>query len=415
MKYFIYMLFASLLINYAIATTQLKPRIVLLTSLDMSKSGDYYKNYLDNIEFIFKKKISDILQWKEDEYILNIVHYATATDIRRALMSPDSVAVIYLSHAGYSSQGMLESSIISDFELNDVKEAFYDVHPNLKFLGVIGCTSKEVFARLKNSGYSLNSDLEIMVEATIVDAQKSALHALGQAVKKLNNFSGTNYDCTRTVKKTFAVDVKRTIPSDITKEEVKNLFLQVKGKLIGVMPKIGPNESQSIRAYIDAEDISAKGDLKITVLTGARIAGETPEETTEIASINKTIEENKAVMKKFDKLDEEDRKVYTEKASKSIAELETFRASRREFYKSKASKIYIGNLDITPSWNKMGKYKVLTIGGKASGINSNTYLYNGDLPDKKLAINFNPYSCGEIKKPSSKTKWFSDLFSNRDE
>ncbi len=123
-------------------------KVVLLTSVNTRglKSffgKSYFQNYVQNLEEKFRK------QFEGTSYVIEMVHDADQFDLWSVLHDPTNVAVFWLSHASLSGASsnsfqLLSTHKIIDARGFDITPVFEKVHPNLRFLAVIGCFSADI-------------------------------------------------------------------------------------------------------------------------------------------------------------------------------------------------------------------------------------------------------------------------------
>lgn len=78
-------------------------------------------------------------------------HKANSFDLWEALHFPFNVGVIWISH-GEKPQFKLKKPILADYTGANVEPLFKDIHPNLRFLGIVGCYAESIF---KNQSFGL--------------------------------------------------------------------------------------------------------------------------------------------------------------------------------------------------------------------------------------------------------------------
>ena len=114
----------------------------------------------DKIVRIFKEQIKP-----RELYIkVKLVTEATAVDLRDSLTDPSTVALFWIGHAsptinlvGFSLQG-----VVLDYNGSNVADIFKNIHPNVRWVSIIGCYSERMIEEYKRDGfYKFNPLLEI--------------------------------------------------------------------------------------------------------------------------------------------------------------------------------------------------------------------------------------------------------------
>lgn len=146
--------FTILMVLFLSAVPIYAHKIVLLTSLDPEANRPPLRFRSWNINEKLEKRFNKELKKFPTKISKEIIHFATATDLYRALKDPEAVAVIWVGHAGFSQGGGLSSlRSIVDFKGNDLKSVFQAVGPQLKYLGLVGCRGKLFLNEWQEKGY----------------------------------------------------------------------------------------------------------------------------------------------------------------------------------------------------------------------------------------------------------------------
>jgi len=123
-------------------------KVVILTSVKNPTTIPFWraKDYQieKDIEMQFKNYFSG------SGYKIIFIHKATAANLEYSLLSPNTLALFWVSHAA-KSQTIL-NSIILDIAGNNVKEVFKNVHPSLRFLSLVGCQSRHILDKYLSQG-----------------------------------------------------------------------------------------------------------------------------------------------------------------------------------------------------------------------------------------------------------------------
>lgn len=152
--------------------------IVLLTSLKISSAK------IKKIEMKFKASFGSLFQ------NLKVYHSAGPTEVFQILRSPETIAAIWVSHASKETKlvdGFEAREIIQDIWGNDIRQFFSTVHPNLRYLGIVGCQTKGIFEKYETDGhYTYNPDLVIQSEEKKVELFRSLDRALKKGIIALS-------------------------------------------------------------------------------------------------------------------------------------------------------------------------------------------------------------------------------------
>ncbi|MEE3078220.1 MAG: hypothetical protein VX341_02700 [Bdellovibrionota bacterium] len=154
------------------------PRVVLMSSLKTPRvwyrSSDW--KIEKSLEKIFNRAFEDT------SYEIVIKEKASPKDLRSELQNPNNIAIFWVSHAsafqsdlpGVSSEGK-----VLDVELNNVADLFKDIHPNQRFLALIGCEASELLKRFDRSGfYSLHKNFKYTSFSRKIDARSGLKKAI---------------------------------------------------------------------------------------------------------------------------------------------------------------------------------------------------------------------------------------------
>lgn len=228
--------------------------IVVLTSLPKSQ----YKT-VKKLNKIALRKLG-----KESQFDLIIKKQADQEDLYRYLNDPETVALFWISHGAFtrvsasSRSSIRPSAHLLDYKKDNIAKIFQKIHPNIKFLGIIGCNSAQI---IKNNS-NIRKDLETYIPTKKVIATWAMRKAIRKFAKysKRSQFQFINED---RVKRGYKVTVSRYS----TNEGAKSLKVFVGKKLVGLMPKSKPYEKQRKTFFIPVEN-TKKSMLKILFETG---------------------------------------------------------------------------------------------------------------------------------------------------
>lgn len=175
-------------------------QIVVLTSLETPDRQPFWrsKNYeiSRSIERRFRSKLKNL------EYKIVFEHNANAVVLESYLTSPQTLALFWVSHAvdaGGGPVGLEYSQSIFDVFGNNVADLFKRIHPNMRWLSIIGCKGRPILERYHLQGfYDLNSGLVLQSFDRNISLRRGINQATAQALDHLENmtsigsFSGTN-------------------------------------------------------------------------------------------------------------------------------------------------------------------------------------------------------------------------------
>ncbi len=180
-------------------TTQLlatPAQVVLLTSLETPKIWFHDKDWdvTETVERRFKKSFS------KSGYNIKIIHEATAEDLSTQLKNSQNKGVFWVSHSNVVQEvglGVEVPDLIYTIDKVDVKNIFQKIHPNIKFLAMIGCRGKSLFDKFKAQGfYKNNPNLKLFAFKKKVDPRKGIRTALKASIGVLGqkgNFRISNF------------------------------------------------------------------------------------------------------------------------------------------------------------------------------------------------------------------------------
>lgn len=224
--------------------------IVLLTSLPQGPK----------IERLFRKKTRDFAR----EHTIVVKHGADQEDLFRALTDPETLAFFWVSHGAYSkgdpSATVKPAPMLLDINKDNVAKAFGKIHPNVKFLGVIGCYSEQILSDTIKD----RPDLDWYVPAKKVVGQFS----LRRAIK---HFRWTHHRKADVIQelpepRVWVVKVKRRTPDPALR--YKSLKVFVGGELLTVLPKMNGGEEGEFELRIPRKETYTRQELKIVFESG---------------------------------------------------------------------------------------------------------------------------------------------------
>jgi len=170
-----YLILALLLATrLATAASLPPPTVVLLTALDPAAG----KTALNGASWNSNKALEKIFvdRFVHSGYRLEVHHNVHAETLWGALNAPSSIAVFFVGHSasnskfGRSPGGLVAGGIIEDLDGGNLKEVFRRIHPNLRYLAIVGCDAAGLFKEFQAEGnYRNNPDLKIEAFDHLVD------------------------------------------------------------------------------------------------------------------------------------------------------------------------------------------------------------------------------------------------------
>ncbi len=247
--------------------------IVLLTSINLREipmfiRATMFYNYFGKVEGIFRSYIGD------RGFKIRAVHEADQYDLWSALQDPTVVGVIWVSHgAGASGTGGIGSEgALVDYQAFNVLPALQGIHPNLRFLGVVGCKSQDALdAYLRNHGvYARNPNLVFRGFEDVVDARQGmhtimpiALEAL-DAPAVVGGFQGA---CP--VERGYGIRVQRTVSNGYEdqndldasprRRRIPAMRVQIRDRVLHIFPPAwnGARQVRTVNVSLPEATVSA--------------------------------------------------------------------------------------------------------------------------------------------------------------
>lgn len=243
--------------------------IVLLTSVE-HKRFDIPKR----LERRFYKGVNKIKKL-DTEVTTKVIHGADQEDLYNALTDQKIDAVFWVSHASFissnsSSSSMSPQSMILDINSDNVAPIFQVIHPNMKFIGIIGCNTQSILDEYLDEDQedSISKDSNLRY---ISKRRSIAQFALSRALRKFKKAIKYNLLPTEKNKEStsgFDIEVKRTMQSHIPHNEIRSIRVLSQGRVVGLIPKILPGESEIIKLKIP---YNKDHNYKLELSTGQNI------------------------------------------------------------------------------------------------------------------------------------------------
>ncbi len=267
-----------------------KPNVVLISSLDTPDIWFHSDDW--EIEKPLKKIINK--GFKDTDYNIVVIEKATPTQLRNELLNPNNIALFWVSHAAGSSNvasGVMSSSAVVDYYFNDVKVLFTEVHPNMKFLGLVGCNAQGTIEKFYEEGhYANNPSLQIHSFDKKVDARTGLKKSIKESSPKLGFLKQRAYKFPTGSRRVRYRDLPIIIEEQdaitnfyetqvcnlqyrghkvsVTRELEKDAdqaALLMNDKLMGYFEAAKAGESQTIDVYIPNEFLTSTAKLKFKI------------------------------------------------------------------------------------------------------------------------------------------------------
>lgn len=237
-----------------LSTSIFAKNIVLLSSFENKDIKTEFK-----VDRITKKKLS---LYENYNHNLIIIHKASVKHLYKYLNDPETMALFWIGHGGFKStrgsQAIRPTPILSDHQKLNVAKAFQSVHPNIKFISIIGCNSFQILEGVLNHRDDLGYYIPTKKVLATLALRKSF------RIFKRHFFSNRyEYISDDIQKQGIPVTVTRTVPNDSSA-----LMIFAGKKLISLLPALKANESQSEIVYLPYKEGLKKYELKIVFATG---------------------------------------------------------------------------------------------------------------------------------------------------
>lgn len=248
--------FVCLLFLFA-SNLALSKDIILLTSLP-EKDSVYQKN----IEFAFINHTRDFARLG---FKIKIMHQVDQELLSQTLTDPNSHAVFWLSHGGamtgQSGRGVQASAKLLDYQGDNVAKVFQRIHPNIKFVSILGCNSKLIMQALLPK----REDTHYYIPQGKISA-KRALKVSTRTFRYFYHRKSNQTIDAPIYSWGYQVQVRRKTASEFP--VYKSLQVFAGDKFLGVLPKMSPNSEESFSLYIPYQAHYSAKDLKIMFTTG---------------------------------------------------------------------------------------------------------------------------------------------------
>lgn len=245
-----------ILFIFIISPSIFAKNIVLLSSLP-----DKDKRATVEIKRQFFKKLYNVA---ENGNELIYIDKATVHHLDKYLNDPNTMALFWVSHGGYArapkkrGTGIGATSVLVDFQKINVAKMFQKVHPNIKFLGILGCNSKQIVGEHLNQ----RADLGIYMPSYSIVATWSFRVALKKFKRHFwkNKYNYLDKDQTY---KGYQFEITRKVEKDS-----RALMVFAGKKLIGILDPLKANEIQTKEFFIPHYQNIKTYDFKIILKSG---------------------------------------------------------------------------------------------------------------------------------------------------
>lgn len=223
----------------------MKPKIVLLTSLNLtSMQPVFFKERYRTFNLKLEEQFREF--FKNKNYRLDVTHFARQDEVWKAVSSGENAAVILLAHAGnIADQNVgIQRAALVDLYGYDMTPVLQGVHPQMRFLSVIGCNYKHHLDQLIGQSHSGLSTLFFDNKVGPEEGLKKTLLALEKAL----NAPPRKAFSLQQNSASFILQIKRKVPAE--ENEVYHPPVRIEssqGKVLGVFPRALPGEEQMIR------------------------------------------------------------------------------------------------------------------------------------------------------------------------
>lgn len=268
----------------ALASTP-KPTIVLLTAVDPAAGKPFWDpNWNSNAELekIFRGEVQKLPH--SERFDLEVHHKVRAQDVWNAIQSPKNVAVFFVGHATQASAIQGQSAVsgenlIFDFEDRDVKDLFRALHPNLRFLGVVGCESGAIFDQYIQSGvYDDHPPFHVFAPHEIIDPFNTIFegvndNGLARAIQAskddLANPAPFADPANCRTEKLLQLHITRSIPIGVAASSVQSVQIKTRSQMLALLPPAAPGAIQTVDVdlAVGAQALSPR-DLTLTIDAG---------------------------------------------------------------------------------------------------------------------------------------------------
>jgi len=245
-------------------TQNMAPKVVLLTSVHFDPHTPQFvrRRVIRNVEKRFKQFFENNFKKQNTPIDFAVRHNVGALELHQTLMDPTYTAIYFISHA-YSEDssadkqtpGLSATNVITTYDGYNVAEVFKTVNPNLKYLAVIGCYTQNILLKYQSQGHfagNPNLALRGFDKKIKLTGKKSGLaQTLQESLPLLTTTATDNpiqpiVDVTPTHNVNPTLLLARQVPADTTSQDIVEVQVYWRGRLVGVFPKAQPGQTQKM-------------------------------------------------------------------------------------------------------------------------------------------------------------------------
>lgn len=119
-------------------------RLVLLSAIHDIEEYRWNRNLYSALERKFRRN------FPEDN--IKVVHHARQEDLYAELNDPQNTALFWLSHSSSHTSNPVVGNLIVDSARANVLPVFQKIHPNMRWVGIIGCKARPLAKKLEREG-----------------------------------------------------------------------------------------------------------------------------------------------------------------------------------------------------------------------------------------------------------------------
>jgi hypothetical protein len=263
-------------------------KVVLLSSLNTAYIHvPFYLFFMRHYFRTYERKLAARFRgfFAPSGYEVEVRLSATQADLWQALHDPRNVGVFWVSHAAGAVQetpGLASNGEIADLDGFDVTPAFQQLHPNLRFLGVVGCQSAGAIHEMLAAHHAFDVNPWVKVEAFDykVDAKRGLSQMMWKSDEVLSRADVTRgYPASCPRRYAYPMTITRHVaPGDLY---VPAARIELGGQVLGVFGSFDPAKTgrpapdASVTVHLE----HALGQLEPFELKLVENAGENPSAT----------------------------------------------------------------------------------------------------------------------------------------
>lgn len=183
---------------------------------------------------------------------------AKQNDLYSVIQDPNTVAIFWIGHGRQFNRGLASPpGLLVDAEGNDLAPLFQQIHPNTKYIGLIGCESDAVFQAYKLRGhYDHLPFLKFGAfhAEDITEPTSGLLRELNQAQKWFSRVPLEMVCKSETAMMKVQVDRSTDI---ISVEPAPAVRIELRGRVLASMPPLNPGDMQRVTLWIKADELNS--------------------------------------------------------------------------------------------------------------------------------------------------------------